>query len=228
MRNSSLPVLPLFLFISILLGACTNTIIDEYRPNTLVLDKTHSVVVLGRRHRGDHETEPEFVSCIAEELSEGRNAVNVIAEQEFVDRLYPWFEPRTAPMRPQRFRTLLENPMIGEAFESMDLQYIVWVDGFTEKVDSAGSISCAIGPGGGGCVGFGTWEDNSEYKISVWDIATLSSVAEISAAASGTSYMPALIIPIPLLARVKSDVCDSVGAQLKGMFSDPMASQKNQ
>ena len=138
---------------------------------------------------------------------------------EFMNTFYPWFEPRTAPMSLKRFQALRNKPLFAQRLRESSLRYIVWVDGQTETVDKAGSISCAVGPGGAGCIGFGTWDDTSTYEASVWDLQKMDIVAQISAEASGTSYMPALIVPIPLIARVQSAACDGLATQLKTLFS---------
>jgi len=91
----------------------------------------------------------------------------------------------------------------------------VWLDGLTERSEQAGSISCAIGPGGGGCFGFGTWQDDARFEAEIWDLKSLDVVGSISTDANGQSYMPALVVPIPLIARVEANACSGLGAQLK-------------
>ena len=101
----------------------------------------------------------------------------------------------------------------------LNLRYIVWADGRTEPVDKAGPISCAVGPGGAGCIGFGTWDDESKYEASVWDLRLSQSIPTISTESAGTSYMPAVIVPVPIIARVRAAACDGLSAQLKKLFS---------
>ncbi len=204
------------LFIS--LSACTNTTIDEFRKQEFEFSHDKSIVIIGRRHASDYETEPWIISCIGKQIAAGKSGINVITEHDFMNELYPWFEPRTAPMQPQRLKRLLDDKVIAEKVSALGVQYIVWVDGSTQRTDSAGSISCAVGPGGGGCLGFGTWDDESSYTVSIWDIEEPASVAEISANAEGASFMPAIIIPVPLIARVKTSVCNGVANQIKAMF----------
>ena len=95
------------------------------------------------------------------------------------------------------------------------IRYIVWLDGYTETTDRQGSISCTIGPGGGGCFGFGTWEDDANFDARVWDVGSLTNVGTINTDASGQSYLPALVVPIPLIARVEANACNRLAAQLK-------------
>jgi len=148
-------------------------------------------------------------------VNSGADGISVVPEQEFVDALFPWFEPRTAPLRTEDLERLMSEQMVAEKIAEFGIRYIVWVDGFTETSGRTGSISCAIGPGGGGCFGFGSWEDDSNFDARIWDVAQLSSVGTISADATGQSYLPAIVIPIPLIARVEANACSSLADQLK-------------
>ncbi|MCH7694790.1 MAG: hypothetical protein IIB73_00625 [Proteobacteria bacterium] len=197
-------------------GCKSTTVIDQYREApTARVNKGESIVVLGRRHSSDHETEFDFISCVGKSLSEGGNGIQVIPEKLFVDSMYPWFETRTAPMDVKNLGKLLENPAIAKKFSDFRIRYFVWIDGFTERTDSSGSVACAIGPGGGGCFGFATWDDEANYEASVWDFNKLVLSGKISAETKGTSFMPAIIIPIPLLARVQANACRSMAIQIK-------------
>lgn len=216
-------VIRILAFCSLALHGCTTMTIDEFRQAPIELGDQESVVILGRRHSGQHETEPFLIDCIAKELDSGERNVNIIGEIEFINRLYPWFEPRTAPLNPERLRLMMDHPKIAAEIEAMNLHYIVWVEGSTERGDSAGAISCSIAPTGVGCFGFGTWEDDASYEIAIWDVTNFNSVAWLSASASGTSYMPAFIAPIPLIARVKSKVCESISDQVIQMFTENLA-----
>ena len=92
---------------------------------------------------------------------------------------------------------------------------MVWIDGKTETRNSSGSMACSPGAG---CFGFGKWDDKSDYEASVWDYQDPKLVANVSAVAQGTSYMPAIVLPIPMLARVQANACNGLGAQLRSMF----------
>jgi len=205
------------------LCGCTTTTINEYQQVPLMLADQESVVILGRRHSGQFETEPFVVKCISEELKEIEQDVNIIGEIEFLNRMYPWFEPRMAPLNPERLRMMMDNPKFAAEIRAMNLHYMVWVEGSTQRGDSAGAMSCTIAPTGAACFGFGTWEDDASYEIAIWDVENFDSVAWLSAAATGSSYMPAFIVPIPLIARVKSSVCSSIADQIITMFTQNLA-----
>lgn len=202
-----------------LLPACTTTVVDELRTSGSQLDLSgpEAVVVLGRRHSGGYETEPGFINCIGNRL--GRtDGMRVINELEFINALYPWFEPRTAPMTTRRLERLWEQPLVQERLAELNLRYIIWIDGSTGTDNRKGSLSCAVMPGAAGCFGFATWEKTSTYEAVIWDVATFSERGRVNVDAQGTSYLLAVGAPIPFIARVQGEACDSIGAQLRGFF----------
>lgn len=206
------------LLISILLLSACNSItrIDEYRESPATIMNTEdAVVILGRRHSSGHETEIDFISCVGKSLSSGESSIQVIPEQQFIDAMYPYFETSTAPMDVKNLDRLVQNPAIAEKFADFNVRFFIWIDGSTETIDKKGSVSCAIGPGGGGCFGFATWDDEANYEASIWDFKNLRLSGKINAETQGTSYLPAIIIPIPMLARVQSSACASMTQQLK-------------
>jgi len=203
------------LLLLLMLASCTTTTIDEFRQGETGIESNESVVILGRRQASDYETRSEFVSCVGERMTRGEDAISIVPEQEFVDAMFPWFEPRTAPLRTRDLERLMTEDVVADRMTEFGVRYIVWLDGFTETTDRSGSISCTIGPGGAGCFGFGSWEDDANFDARVWDVGSLTNVGTISTDATGQSYLPALVIPIPLIARVEANACSRLATQLK-------------
>lgn len=203
----------------LLLANCTSTTVDEFRQGETGIESDEAIVILGRRQASDYETRADFVDCVGDQVNSGSNSINVVPEQQFVDALFPWFEPRTAPLRTQDLERLMAEEIVADKIDEFGIRYIVWVDGFTETTGRSGSISCAIGPGGGGCFGFGSWEDDSEFDARIWDVGEMTSVGTISTDATGQSYLPAVVVPIPLLARVEANACSSLANQLKSFVN---------
>jgi hypothetical protein len=199
----------------VIMTGCTTTEIDEFRQSATTIADHESIVILGRRQNNNYETEESFVDCVANVVSSGSNGINVVNEKEFLDAMFPFFEPRTAPMRTGHLEQLMAVDIAAQRMEEFGIEYIVWLDGITQRSDQSGSISCTIGPGGGGCFGFGTWSDDSNFEAEIWDMDTLSTVGSISTEANGQSYMPAVVVPIPLIARVEANACSGLGNQLK-------------
>lgn len=204
-----------------LLSACsTSTHIDEFRMSTKQLDLNggEKVVVMGRRHAGEYETEPDFIDCIGGKLASG-GQVPVIPEQQFLDSFYPWFEPRTAPLGLRRMGKMLEDPLIAERLHQVGIRYMIWVDGNTETTEKNGAVSCAIGPGGGGCFGFATWDKASNYEAIIWDLKKLDEKGRVKVDTKGSSYLLAVGAPIPFIAQVQGEACEGIGKRLQGFFA---------
>ncbi|MBT5387407.1 MAG: hypothetical protein HN817_02530 [Porticoccaceae bacterium] len=209
------------LFLIVLSGCTATTTIDEYRPSTEAIDlnSDEKVVILGRRDAGHYETDREFIQCVAGKMK-GAD-ISVLPEQTFIDSIYPWFEPRTAPKGLPRLKRLMQDPSVKAQVDRQSVRYLVWLDGSTETLDQGGSISCAVGPGGGGCFGFAQWDKLSVYEAIVWDMTNLQEMGRLRVDSEGTSYLIGAVAPIPLLTPVKSDACSSLGNQLKSFFSAP-------
>ena len=215
-----LSVITLSVGLALLSGCKSTTVIDEYRETSVAsIIGGEAIVVLGRRHSSSYETEDDFISCVGKSLKQGQSEINVIPEKDFVDSMYPYFETSTAPMDVRNLGKLAKIPVIADKFNDFNLRYFVWIDGATERTDSSGSVSCAVGPGGGGCFGFAYWKDEANYEASIWDFKQLALSGKINAETKGTSFMPAIIIPIPMLARVQENACKSLANQIKTFFS---------
>ena len=203
----------------LLLSACkSTTVIDETRQAPTSINADESVVVLGRRTSGEHDTENDFISCVGESLDHGDHAIKVIPEKQFIDSMYPYFEASTAPMDVKNLAKLVQNPAIARKFNDFKIRYFVWIDGSTQRTGSSGTITCSISPAGGGCFGFATWDDQSDYEASIWDFKHLNLSGKISTTTQGTSYLPAIVIPIPLLARVQAHACENMAEQIKSFL----------
>ena len=203
------------------LSGCVTATVQQIRQTATTMNEGDSIVVMGRRNRpSSAEAELDFIDCVSRNLSKGKDGVQVISEQEFMDAMFPWFEPRTAPLNTADLPELLRRPVLAERLREIGLKYLIWLEGSTKRTSQAGSLSCTVTPGGGGCFGFLTWEKNSSYEASIWDAHTAQTAGRVSSDANGTSYMPALVIPIPLIARVQSSACTSLAGQLKSFVNN--------
>ncbi len=140
---------------------------------------------------------------------------HVIGELEFLNALYPWFEPRTAPMHPEDIGRLLAQKPVQEKMAALKVEYMIWLDGSTVRSGGSGSMACSLG----GCFGFGTWSQDSNYEATIWDFTDRAEVGQVNTSATGQSYMPAVIVPIPIIAPVQGTACDGIGEQLLAFLS---------
>ncbi|MEZ5502544.1 MAG: hypothetical protein R3E50_07705 [Halioglobus sp.] len=166
-----------------LLSACVTSTVDQMvfnEPTDGIGDS--SVVILGRRHSSDYETEPDFVSCVGEHIAAADKSIRVISELEFLNALYPWFEPRTAPLHPADIERLLQQKPVAQKMAALKVEYMIWIDGSTESSGGSGSLACSLG----GCFGFGTWTNDSNYEATIWDFTDQAEVGHVNTSASGS------------------------------------------
>jgi hypothetical protein len=178
-------------------------------------------------------TEEVFLDCVQEHLGgqlvhpeEGQSAressarvpFKIYGEQEFTDALFPWFEPSTAPANAAGLKVLLQRPGVTERLQQIGVRYVVWLDGNTKKTDGGGSVACAAGPGGAGCIGVGWWEKESGYVASIWDMQTATQLGEVTADVTGTSVLIGAVAPIPIITPVRRKACDRLSEQLRSFL----------
>lgn len=204
----------LLLGIAAFSSACVTSRVENSREGNTGIESGESVVIMAKSYHLGNETEAKYIACIENALARGSDGLRVIPHKKFVDSLFPWFEPRTAPAETKGLSKLMERPGVAAKIREQGVRYIIWLDGDTEKVAGGGSLSCAAGPGGGGCFGFAWWQNASDYNAAIWDLDGLESAGTVSADVEGTSFLPALVIPIPLIARTRAAACKGLATQL--------------
>ncbi len=207
-------------FISlIIISGCSTTRIDEEVSAAYSIKEGESIVLLSDSYHTGNKTENDFMDCLNKSLLRKQNTFNIISTNDFQNMFYPWFEPSTAPQKIDDLPKLLNKEIIKNKLDQLQIKYLIKITGETKTNASSGALSCAAGPGGGGCFGFAWWDDTSSYEASIWDLSQEVSVGNVSASVSGTSVIPAIIIPIPILARTQSNACVSLSEQIAGFFS---------
>lgn len=206
--------------IGLSLAGCMTTRVEESKNAKTGIAEGERIVILEASYHNGNETEDQFVDCVAKTVQKGRNGLSVYPDQEFIDALFPWFEPRTMPQGPESLPDLMGKPGVNERIRESGVRYIVWVTGDTERSASGGSLSCAVAPGGGGCFGLAWWENDSSYEAAIWDVRDGKSAGEVSADVQGTSVIPAVIVPLPLIARTQAAACKGLARELRDFIVD--------
>ncbi|MFV2090424.1 MAG: hypothetical protein ACC642_07205, partial [Pseudomonadales bacterium] len=157
-------------------SACVTSRVEHIKEAKTGLNEGEGIVIMAKSYHLGNETEAKFIDCVSDTIGRGKSGLRVIPHQEFVDALFPWFEPRTAPADTKGLPALMSRPHVAETIREKGVRYLVWLDGDTDKTAGGGSMSCAIGPGGGGCFGFAWWQNDSDYEATVWDLDGLEDV----------------------------------------------------
>tara|TARA_B100000405_G_scaffold282886_1_gene228122 strand:+ start:293 stop:946 length:654 start_codon:yes stop_codon:yes gene_type:complete len=216
MKRSKINILLLLIITTV---GCSTTRIDEEVNTAFTISGDESIVLLSNSYHTGNQTELDFMDCLNNSILKKQDTFEIIPTRQFQNLFYPWFEPSTAPQSIEDLPKILGNELIKEKLSVMKIKYLIKITGETKTNASSGALSCAAGPGGGGCFGFAWWDDTSAYNASVWDLSQETSVGNVSANVTGTSMIPAIIIPIPILARTQSNACDGLSDQIVNFFS---------
>ena len=200
---------------AVLASGCMTAHIEQSRNTLTGVGEGEAVVILARSYHNGNYTEKDFIDCVDEQLGRGEAGLKVIPDDEFRDAFYPWFEPRTAPKSPNDLPRLLADSAVAKKFAETGVRYIVWIEGSTESLEGGGSISCSVGPGAGGCFGMMWWEKDSDYEASVWDMKRVASAGMVATDVNGMSFMPAVVVPVPLIAPTQNTACKRLAKQLR-------------
>src|SRR5438445_160581 len=196
------------------LPGCMQSRVDESRELHTHIVKSEAVVILPKPQVEGAGAEEGFVDCGGGGLAgHGASAIAVRRHEEFRTSTFPWFEPGTAPSRPEAIEQLLTRPGLAEKVAASHVRYIVWMDGGSRKTDGGGSIACGAAPGAAGCIGFGWWEKETSYEATIWDIKEAKAAGSVGTNVTGTSAIVGAVIPLPFIARVQGTACDRLPGQ---------------
>jgi len=201
----------------LLTTGCVTANLEESRNTTTAIASHEAVVLLAKPHVEGITTEDDFMDCVGDKMARA-TGIQVRSNDEFVDSMFPWLEPSTAPQRPEGVTRLLARDVVADRITASGVRYLIWVDGTTRQTDSGGSITCTLGPAGGGCIGFGWWEKESDYQAVVWDLNTARTAGSVSTNVTGTSALLGVLVPLPFIARVQGTACDRLAGQLGGFL----------
>jgi hypothetical protein len=205
--------------ITLPVSGCMRARVDESRELPTHIAKSEAVVILAKPQLEGTGAEDGFMHCISSSLAQGSKPIRVQGNSEFVDLLFPWFEPGTAPAKPEAVTALLTRPGVSERVAATGVRYVVWLDGSTRKTDGGGSLACGAAPGAAGCIGFGWWEKESAYEATVWDLKQGKSAGSVGTNVTGTSAIVGAIVPLPFIARVQTAACSRLSSQLRSFFT---------
>ena len=204
---------------AVLLGGCMQARIEESREIATPLGEGERVVILAKPQIEGAGAEDDFMDCISANLVGGKRGLLVHDNNDFVDEMFPWFEPSTAPGKPESMSELLARPGVADQVTKTGVRYVVWLDGSTRKTDGGGSLACGAAPGGAGCIGFGWWQKESAYEATIWDLKQAKSAGSVGTNVTGTSAIVGAIVPLPFIARVQATACNRMSNQLRSFFS---------
>jgi len=195
-------------------SGCVTSRVEETKNTATGITHDESVVILATSYHQGNKTEADFLECMNDQL-DGGDSFNLYPSAKFRDELFPWFEPRTMPQGIEALPELLARPGVAQRIAERGVRYLVWVKGSTERTSGGGGMSCAASTVGGGCFGLVWWENEGSYEAAVWDLKKGEHAGEVRTDVHGTSMVPALIIPLPFVARTQAAACNGLVRELR-------------
>ena len=215
--------------VTVALAGCIHVKIDESREVAATIGSSESVVLLAKPELRGVGSENGFLDCLEQQLLghsipkakgpaqpvsiPGRH-FRLVPHRAFIDSLYPWLEASTAPADAEFARILMARPGVRERIAESQVRYVVSIEGGTNVTEMGGSLACAAGPGGAGCVGVAFWKKSSDYHAIIWDLERGVSLGTVGTAASGHSVIVGAIIPLPFVAPVQHTACTRLAWEL--------------
>ena len=200
-------------------AGCMQARTEQSREMPTKVAPGEAIVILAKPQVEGAAAEDGFMKCVGGGLAGGKDHLLVRNNTQFMDSLFPWFEPGTAPAKAEAVSTVLSHPGVSEKVAATGVRYVIWLDGKTVKTDGGGSIACGAAPGAAGCIGFGWWEKESSYEATIWDLKEAKSAGTVGTDVTGTSAIVGAIVPLPFIARVQGTACNRLADQLRSFFT---------
>ncbi len=206
---------PVVFLLALAATGCVTSRVEETKNTATGISADESVVILATSYHQGNKTEADFVECVNDKLDGASDSFNIYPGAKFRDDLFPWFEPRLMPQGIEALPELLARPGVAQRISERGVRYLVWVKGSTERTSGGGGMSCAASTVGGGCFGLVWWENEGSYEAAVWDLKKGQHSGDVSTDVHGTSMVPALIIPLPFVARTQTAACSGLVRELR-------------
>jgi hypothetical protein len=192
---------------------------------SLALTTGETIVVLNAESTSKDDAWP--AGCVRDAIESADTNIHFMTPEVFRDATFPWFESNEVE---PAIAELKKMPSLIKAIEQIGVRYIVSVGGQTPPTESDGWAAsgqgagfyigkhglflCGAGPGGVGCFGFLAWQRTSDVSATVWDFKRGIPAAALAAKVTGASAIPALVIPVPLIAPTETAACRELGHQI--------------
>ncbi len=161
-----------------------------------------------------HALVNDVEQCLTARITQTAPEVRLLPQRDVRNALFPLLEPATQPRDEAAFASMLARPDVRARLQGRGVRYLVVFAGGTRKAGWEGGILCGAGMGGGGCLGFAWQSEHTMLDAALWSIHGDAPLSRQAAKVEGTSVMPAFGLPIPIMARTRSEACEELGTRL--------------
>jgi len=137
------------------------------------------------------------------------------------DRLFPWFDPGTAPRDTAGIERVLARPEVQERLRALAVTHLVLIA--ARDIDRARTdqLFCAGGFNAGVC--FGVFEQREGYVVdlAVWDVAARRALETTAADLTRTIGVLGVALPIPYTYTTYQDACEKMRETVRRILTPP-------
>lgn len=152
-------------------------------------------------------------SCIGHRLAESSPPLEVIPIDRIRLEFFPWLEPAVVPKSREAMRQWLQNEEVQTQLRALGVRYFLEFLGGT-KMDTEGGMLCSYG-----CLGFIWGHRQSAFRAYLLDVRKNETWTEESVVRRGRVIVPALLLPVPLIAATKTAACEELAEKLRAAVS---------
>jgi hypothetical protein len=159
------------------------------------------------------DLDESFALCVTDALSSAQVPLRVVSRTTLNSIAYPGLDPRNTPRSNEAIALLLDNTEFQQRLANAGIRYLAVIGDATQvsRPDAAGF--CAVGYGGGGCIGAVWWNHVAGLSVVIFDIlARQQTVADAVEARDISLAGLALILPFGKPSFIDALACPKAGA----------------
>ena len=150
--------------------------------------------------------------CLQHQLAAASPESDFFTSGQIRGSLFPYMEPFTQPDTEEAMiEFLLRDEIRQRLIKKID--YLVTFTGETRKEDKGG-IVCGGGFGAGGCLGLAWRNKNTSVRVVIWNVANPLPLAHHESHVKGTTWVPALLLPVPIPALTEREACHEMSLHI--------------
>jgi len=188
-----------------------------FRDEDIPLKSMPMVLLLTNIKTWLHTDSVRGMECIGHRLEKYVPPIKVLPVEDVRLEFFPWLEMSTAPKTEEEMLRWLAAPAVQEKARLMGWRYLVEFRGGTDWKMSGG-ILCTGGFGAGGCFGYSWGDKTSSFSSTIFDIWT-AKAPHATGTHSGGVYIPALILPIPIIAATEDKACEELSRKIHAIIT---------
>ena len=151
----------------------------------------------------------KFAKCIQRKLKKKLPDLEIIAEENFRNVLFPFYEPSNAPENESIFCELIEQSHIKKRLDKLGVEIIVFVHGATVQNEFRGPFYA-----GPGIYGYVSAHRKSYITTSVYDIQARSLIGKTEVYYEGDVRMPMFIAPVLIPVFTENAACNETAKRI--------------